>query len=69
MFRAQMRKRTIPGLQFAVVRNGKVIKSQNYGVASLELNTPVTNDTMFEIASNTKQYTAGGICFLCRTEN
>lgn len=62
--RAQMQKRQIPGLQLAVIHNGKIIKAQSYGVASLEFNAPVTNDTMFEIASNSKQYTAGGIMLL-----
>ena len=54
----------IPGLQLAVVRNGKIIKAQSYGIANLELNAPVTDDTMFEIASNSKQYTAGAIMLL-----
>lgn len=64
--KSQMQKRDIPGLQLAVVRNGKIIKSQSYGVASIELNAPVTNDTMFEIASNSKQYTAGAIMLLAQ---
>ena len=62
--KSQMKRRSIPGLQLAVVRKGKIIKAQSYGVASLELNTPVTNETMFEIASNSKQYTAGAILLL-----
>jgi len=62
--KSQMQKRQIPGLQLAVVQKGKIIKSQSYGLASLELKTPVTDETMFEIASNSKQYTAGGIMLL-----
>lgn len=64
--KSQMQKRQIPGLQLAVVRNGKIIKAQSYGVASLELNAPVTDDTMFEIASNSKQYTTGAIMLLAQ---
>jgi len=66
--RAQMQKRNIPGLQLAVVRNGKIIKAQSYGVSNIELNAPVTDDTMFEIASNTKQFTAGAIMLLAQDE-
>lgn len=62
--RLQMQKRQIPGLQLAVVHKGKIIKARSYGVANIELNAPVTDDTMFEIASNSKQYTAGGIMLL-----
>jgi len=64
--KSQMQKRQIPGLQLAVVLNGNIIKAQSYGVANVELNAPVTNDTMFEIASNTKQYTAGAIMLLAQ---
>lgn len=60
----QMQKRSIPGLQLAVVRDGRIVKTQSYGVASLELNAPVNKDTMFEIASNSKQFTAGAIMLL-----
>lgn len=62
--RAQMQKNNIPGLQLVIVQNGKIIKAQSYGVANVELNAPVTNETLFEIASNTKQFTAGGILLL-----
>jgi CubicO group peptidase (beta-lactamase class C family) len=64
--RLQMQKRSIPALQLAVVHKGKIIKSQNYGVSNIELNAPVTDDTMFEIASNTKQFTAGAIMLLAQ---
>ena len=64
--KSQMQKRNIPGLQLAVVLNGNIIKAQSYGVANIELNAPVTDDTMFEIASNSKQYTAGAIMLLAQ---
>jgi D-alanyl-D-alanine carboxypeptidase len=40
------------------VRDGKTIKAQGYGVANVELAVPVTKDTVFEIGSITKQFTA-----------
>ncbi len=62
--RSQMAKRQIPGLSLAVIRNGKVVKAANYGLSNIELNVPVNEETVFEIASNSKQFTAGGIMLL-----
>jgi CubicO group peptidase (beta-lactamase class C family) len=60
----EMTKRRIPGLALAVVRNGAVIKLQGYGVANLEHDVPATPDTVFELASVTKQFTASAIMLL-----
>src|SRR6185436_20744633 len=54
----QMARKQIPGASVAVVRVGKPIKSKGYGKASLELPAPVTAETVFEIGSITKQFTA-----------
>jgi CubicO group peptidase (beta-lactamase class C family) len=62
--REQMRRRHIPGVALAVVRGGKVIKEQGYGLASVELNVTVTPDTVFEIGSLSKQITAAAIMLL-----
>ena len=62
--RRKMAADQIPGLQIAVLRNGTLIKIANYGVSNVELKRPVTSETMFEIASNSKQFTAGGILLL-----
>ena len=62
--RAEMQKRQIPGLALAVVRNGAVVKLQGYGMANLEHDVPVTPDTVFELASVTKQFTATTIMLL-----
>ena len=43
--RAEMDRRHIPGLSLAVVRNGTVVKLGHYGLADVELNVPVTDDT------------------------
>lgn len=59
-----MQKRRIPGLALAVVKDGKVIKAQDYGAANLETETPVTTETVFELASITKQFTATAIMIL-----
>jgi D-alanyl-D-alanine carboxypeptidase len=61
---AEMRNRHIPGLAVAVVRDGRIVATQAYGFANLELNAPVTLDTVFPIASLDKQLTASGIMLL-----
>jgi D-alanyl-D-alanine carboxypeptidase len=59
--KTEMEKRRIPGLALAVVRDGAVVKLQGYGFANLEHDVPVTPDTVFELASVTKQFTATAI--------
>src|SRR5579883_1318379 len=62
--RGQMQEQHIPGLSLAVVRNGKVVKAKGYGFADLEQRTPATPETMYELASVTKQFTATAIMLL-----
>lgn len=60
----QMRRQQVPGLSLAVVQDGRVVKLQGYGFADLELEVPVTPDTVFEIGSITKQFVAAAIMTL-----
>ena len=62
--KAEMEKRRIPGLALAVIQHGEVIKMQGYGLANVELDVPVTPDTVFALASVTKQFTATAIMLL-----
>ncbi len=62
--RAVMLEKQIPGAAIAVVKNGKVVKSQGYGAASIEFNAVATPDTVFEIGSISKQMTAAAILLL-----
>jgi CubicO group peptidase (beta-lactamase class C family) len=61
---AEMQARQIPGVSVAVVREGKTIKAQGYGLANLEHNVPVSKESVFEIGSVTKQFTAAAILML-----
>jgi CubicO group peptidase (beta-lactamase class C family) len=61
---ARMRQLHIPGLSLAIVRAGGITKSQGYGFANLELSAHATKETVYEIGSNTKQFTAAAIMML-----
>ena len=61
---AQMRQLHIPGASLAVVRQGRIVKLKAYGLASLELKVPVSNDSVFEIGSISKQFTAVAVMML-----
>jgi CubicO group peptidase (beta-lactamase class C family) len=62
--RAKMKEQKIPGVAIAVVRDGKRARIQGYGLANLELEVPVTPDTIFQSGSVAKQFTAAGILLL-----
>lgn len=53
-----------PGVAVAVVKNGKVIFKKGYGMADLSNNIPITPQTVFNIASVSKQFTAFAIYLL-----
>lgn len=48
----------VPGMAWAIVKDGKVIHLGTSGVQDLETQTPVTADTLFRIASMSKAFTA-----------
>jgi CubicO group peptidase (beta-lactamase class C family) len=61
---AEMEKRKVPGAAIAVVKDGKVVLAKGYGLASVELNSAVTVDTVFQTASIGKQFTATAVMML-----
>src|SRR5262245_16955726 len=62
--KSEMQKQHIPGLSLAVVREGKVVKAEGYGLANVELNVPARPETVYKIASVSKQFLATGIMLL-----
>lgn len=52
-----MAEKQIPGLQLAVVKSSKLIKTANYGLGNLQDDIKVDDDTLFNIASITKVFT------------
>ena len=53
-----------PGLAVLVIKEGKVVHNQGYGLANLEKKAPITPDMNFELASVSKQFTAMAIMIL-----
>ncbi len=64
LIESHMANKHIPGLAIAILKNGEVIKKGLYGVSNVETNTPVSENSVFEIASMTKQFTCAAILML-----
>ena len=54
----------VPGIAIAIVKDGKVVATQGFGVRRLGDPAPVTANTLFEIASNSKAFTAAALAQL-----
>jgi len=54
----EMAAQHIPGLALAIMRGGEIIKTRGYGLANVELNVPVTPESIFQTGSVGKQFTA-----------
>ena len=55
-----------PGCAIGVVRNDSLIYAKGYGIANLEYGIPITPETIFHMASVSKQFTAYSIVLLAR---
>lgn len=64
--KAEMQKQRIPGLSVAVVKEGKIIKAEGYGLANVEHNIAAKPETVYKIASVSKQFLATGILLLAQ---
>ena len=64
--RAAMSAQKIPGLALAIVSQGKPARIRCYGLANLEWNVPVGEDTIFQSGSVGKQFTASLVMLLVR---
>jgi len=62
--RAEMASQHIPGLALLVSRDGRPIRAEGYGLANVELNVPVTPETIFQSGSVGKQFTATAVMML-----
>lgn len=56
-----------PGVAVAIVKDGQTIFKKGYGIANLEYDIPIGDQTVFHVASVSKQFTAFAI-YLLRDE-
>src|SRR5437016_1615951 len=61
---ADLTKRGSPGCALGVYRDGKTIYSKGYGLANLEESVPITPQSVFDIGSTSKQFSAASILLL-----
>src|SRR5688572_13890597 len=59
--KAEMQKQHIPGVSIAVVKDGKIIKAEGYGLANAEHSIPAKPETAYQIGSVSKQLIAAGV--------
>lgn len=62
----EMTSHRIPGVSLLVIQTNQPVKRAAYGLANVELNVGVKPETVFEIGSITKQFTAAGILLLAQ---
>src|SRR4051812_45108129 len=61
---ASMKAWQVPGVAVAIVQGDRVIHIKGYGVRELGKPDPVTINTLFAIASNTKAFTSTAMAIL-----
>src|SRR5262244_1562919 len=63
---ADLTKPGSPGCALGIYRDSKIIYAKGYGLANVEENLPITTQSVFDIASVSKQFTAASILLLER---
>src|SRR5260370_37040803 len=62
--KGEMQHQHIPGLSLLVVRNGKIVRAEGFGLANVELQVPAKPETVFQSGSVGKQVTATAVMML-----
>ena len=60
----EMKRWNVPGSAVAIVKDGKVVLMKGYGVRATDKQDKVDENTLFQIASNTKAFTATSLVLL-----
>ena len=60
----EIKRWNLPGLAIAIIKDGKVIVMKGYGYSDVIKKTPVTENTEFQIASNSKAFTGTSLALL-----
>ncbi|MEM1261254.1 MAG: serine hydrolase domain-containing protein, partial [Pseudomonadota bacterium] len=53
---AQLSRESVPGAAFGIVRDQELVWTHNFGVESLDTESPVTSDSLFSICSISKLF-------------
>jgi CubicO group peptidase (beta-lactamase class C family) len=61
---ADLLKEGSPGCALGVYRGGKLLYGKGYGLANLEQRVPITPESVFDIGSTSKQFSAASILLL-----
>lgn len=56
-----------PGAAVMVIEDGRVVHKKGYGLANVDANVPIDANTVFDLASFSKQFTAMGIMILAES--
>jgi CubicO group peptidase (beta-lactamase class C family) len=54
----------VPGIAVAIIKDGKVVLAEGYGVKSIDTKEKVDANTLFGIASNSKAFTSAALAML-----
>lgn len=60
----EMKRWNLPGMAIAIVKDGKVVVMKGYGYADVAAKIPATENTVFQIASNSKAFTGTSLALL-----
>lgn len=60
----EMTRWNLPGLAITIVKDGKVVVMKGYGYSDVSAKTEVTENTVFQIASNSKAFTGTSLALL-----
>lgn len=61
---AETQRQHIPGLSLLVVKDGRTVLAQGFGLSNVELQVPVKPETVFQSGSMGKQFTATAVMML-----
>jgi CubicO group peptidase (beta-lactamase class C family) len=61
---SDLTKQGSPGCALAVYRDGKIVYAKGYGLANIEESVAITPQSVFDIGSTSKQFTAASILLL-----
>jgi CubicO group peptidase (beta-lactamase class C family) len=62
--KSEMQRQHIPGLSLLVIKDGKTIRAEGFGLAHVELQVPVKPESVFQSGSVGKQFTATAVMML-----